>query len=171
MAKHVLAYAVFIVATVVTTGQSISYMVGPRDALEPSGGQAATEPSGAVIFQLAVIVLLVGLFLGVAVLLPRISGWALNIPNKEYWLAPERRDETYGYLTPWFLWFGAVNLLLMFIVFRQAHLSRLGQDDPSMLLIILAGYVIVSMIFVVRLLVRFSGSEASRWVREQSKHF
>ena len=96
MAKHVLAYAVFIVATVVTTGQSISYMVGPRDALEPSGGQAATEPIGAVIFQLAVIVLLVGLFLGVAVLLPRISGWALNIPNKEYWLAPERRDETYA---------------------------------------------------------------------------
>lgn len=40
---------------------------------------------------------------GIALFLPKMKG-AVNIPNKEYWLAPERRDETFGRIGASLLW-------------------------------------------------------------------
>lgn len=45
---------------------------------------------------------------------------AIKLPNKDYWLAPERREETVEFLSGYFLWFGTATLLLMLDVFHQA---------------------------------------------------
>jgi uncharacterized membrane protein len=42
----------------------------------------------------------------------RTSGNRLNLPNKDYWLAPERRAETLAYFETFFEWYGCAFLAL-----------------------------------------------------------
>lgn len=37
-----------------------------------------------------------------------LPSWTVNIPNREYWLSPERRSRTYAYLLAHSLWFGCL---------------------------------------------------------------
>jgi hypothetical protein len=53
---------------------------------------------------------------------------SINLPDKEYWMAPERRQATVDFLSGYFLWFGGGTLLLMFDVFRQVFRFNLSQS-------------------------------------------
>lgn len=80
----------------------------------------------------------------------------LKLPNKDYWLAPERRGETVEFLSGYFLWFGAATLLLMLDMFRQVFqynlfLSR-ELDHPR---VSLGLYVAFALLWVAGLQVRF----------------
>ena len=156
MKKHTMAAAVFVLLAVLAVAQSLSFLVGPGDPLNPGEGGTAGESTVLLIVQLFTITVLVVTFLGASMAMPRIADWALSIPNKEYWLGPERRQETMDYVVRWLLWFGSLNLLLMLMIFRQAHLSRLGQADPAGMWVVMAAYVAGSIVFTVRLLIRFS---------------
>ena len=41
-----------------------------------------------------------------------------RLPNRDYWLANERREKTIEYLQRQFLWYGIVTLLLLMAVFQ-----------------------------------------------------
>ena len=45
--------------------------------------------------------------------LPRLIPQYTNIPNREYWLAPERRAQAFDFLTTHALWFGILLVLFM----------------------------------------------------------
>lgn len=50
----------------------------------------------------------------VTALLPRLLPPAMiNIPHRQYWLAPERADETRGFLFQQGVWFGCIFLLFL----------------------------------------------------------
>lgn len=55
-------------------------------------------------------------------------GARINLPNKEFWLAPERRDATFGYFKSFFAWYGCALLLLLVYVMGLAMRANL---DPS----------------------------------------
>jgi uncharacterized membrane protein len=59
------------------------------------------------------------------------SGAGLNLPNKEYWLAPERRAETFAYFKGFFSWYGCAFLLLE--VFAMGMALRANFADPARL--------------------------------------
>ena len=44
----------------------------------------------------------------------------INLPNKDYWLAPGRRQATIDAIGTYMAWFGAATNLLLFDVFGQA---------------------------------------------------
>lgn len=50
---------------------------------------------GFVAFYFALLIFETGIFTGLGAFLPKISARLINIPNKDYWLAPERREETF----------------------------------------------------------------------------
>lgn len=52
----------------------------------------------------------------------------IHLPNKEFWLAPERREETLGYFQSFFAWYGCALLLLLVYVMGLALRANL---DPS----------------------------------------
>jgi len=52
----------------------------------------------------------------------------IHLPNKEFWLAPERREETFGYFQSFFAWYGCALLLLLVYVMGLAMSANL---DPS----------------------------------------
>jgi uncharacterized membrane protein len=48
------------------------------------------------------------LVLGIFALIRRLQGRGLNVPNKEYWLAPERRQETLDFILRQGFWYAGL---------------------------------------------------------------
>jgi hypothetical protein len=83
----------------------------------------------------------------------------LNLPNKEYWLAPERRAETFGYLGAFFAWYGCVFLLLE--VFAMGLAMRANLNEPVQLptgpiVSALACFLLFNVVAVIAMFRRFS---------------
>jgi uncharacterized membrane protein len=86
-------------------------------------------------------------------------GARLNLPNKEYWLAPERRAETFGYFEMFFAWYGCVFLLLE--VFAMGLAMRANFDAPPRLPAIpivsaIVGFVLFNIAAVIAMFRRFA---------------
>jgi uncharacterized membrane protein len=45
--------------------------------------------------------------------LGHVPEWLINLPNKSYWLAPARRDDTFAFMRDWLRWFVVVTLALV----------------------------------------------------------
>lgn len=75
--------------------------------------------NSAALFQCALQVLLPLLFAGIAWVLPRFPNSMINLPNREYWLAPERRDGALAHMATMLL---AVGLACSIFIAAIAHL-------------------------------------------------
>lgn len=83
----------------------------------------------------------------------------LNLPNKEYWLAPERRAETFAYFETFFAWYGCVFLFVM--LFAMGLAMRANFDTPPRLptgpiVSDIAGFVLFNIAAVIATFRRFS---------------
>ena len=98
------------------------------------------------------------LFSGIGFVLRRTPSNLINLPNKDYWLSPERRDGTIGLLSRQFLWFGSATLLLMLDIFHQAFMVHLGRsrglEHPVVSLVIYVAFTAIWSIGLVRRFVR-----------------
>jgi uncharacterized membrane protein len=95
-------------------------------------------------------------FASVAVLVARVPDSLINLPNKAYWLAPERRASTLAWITGWSSLFGAATLLLMMAIMRQAELVNIGAATKIAGMPLVASYVVLSLGMVVGLIVKFA---------------
>jgi uncharacterized membrane protein len=132
MDKNKLPLTVFAAAVALCLLQAHHYaaILPPRVASHfgPSGQPNAWMARDRFLsLYLGVVGLTSVLFALIAFVVVRAAPSSINLPNKEYWLAPERRAETADYLAGAFLWFGAATDLLMFDVFRQTFRYDLGQ--------------------------------------------
>jgi uncharacterized membrane protein len=85
----------------------------------------------------------------------------LNLPNKEYWLAPERRAETFAYFGSFFAWYGCVFLFV--VAFAMGLAMRANFDTPPRLptgpiVSDIAGFVLFNVVAVLSMYRRFSVS-------------
>lgn len=55
-------------------------------------------------------------------------GARINVPNKEFWLAPERREETFAYFKSFFAWYGCALLLLLVYIMGLAMRANLDSS-------------------------------------------
>jgi len=83
----------------------------------------------------------------------------LNLPNKEYWLAPERRAETFAYFDSFFAWYGCVFLFV--VAFAMGLAMRANFDAPPRLptgaiISDIAEFVLFNVAAVIAMLRRFS---------------
>jgi uncharacterized membrane protein len=74
--------------------------------------------SGFFIFDAVILLFLMAEFTLVPRWIAKTPPSLMNLPNKKYWLAPERRDETFAVMRHFFEWF-AVLLLTLFTVVNQ----------------------------------------------------
>jgi uncharacterized membrane protein len=110
-----------------------------------------------------------GLLVGVSVLaavvgfgIPRIISAMppelINLPNKRYWLAPERRAETMDFLNSYFVWFGCAlfAVILLTINFAiQANLHPDRRPDATPMWFVLAGFLTFAILGTLRMFKRF----------------
>lgn len=98
--------------------------------------------------------------------LPRIIGAIpvslLNVPNKEYWFAVQRREDTLAYLRVHFAWFGCALLGFLLIVYElvfRANLAFPHQLNTTAFVTALFTFLAFVVIWVVRLIVHFSRTQ------------
>ena len=93
---------------------------------------------------------------GIAVGLGRIPNSLINLPSREYWLAPERRESTVEFMSRHMLWFGSATLLLLLDMLRQTFRVHLGKtqslEHPMLSLL---GYLMFTGVWCIALVMRF----------------
>ena len=83
----------------------------------------------------------------------------INLPNKEYWLAAERRTETFAYFDRFCAWYGCAFLFVE--VFAMGLALRANFDSPPRLptgpiVSLIVGFVLFNVAAILGLLRRFS---------------
>ena len=115
---------------VLATSQSLpTIVVSLFDSLgRPNGMMPRSGYTGIMLVVVAIVPLLL-------VLMPlqvfRKSNAHLNLPNKEYWLAPERRAETIDYLSRQAIRFS--SMLLAFLCYAHWLVVKANQITPPTL--------------------------------------
>ena len=90
--------------------------------------------------------------------LPRLFPGAINIPHREYWLAPTRRDTTIGFLAAHACWLG--SMLTVFVagihyLLLQAHMSAPPRLPVELFWTMLATFLGAIGVWIGTLVMRF----------------
>lgn len=99
----------------------------------------------------AVLFVLLGRFLYV------VPDALINVPNKAYWLADQRRLQTIKTMETMLAWLGLGTLALMLIIFHLTCLVNLKQVEPSPMLLLGPGaaFSLVTLVIVAITVSRF----------------
>ena len=109
--------------------------------------------------QVAVTLGIAALFIAIPWLLKLTPVSLINLPNKSYWLAPERREETMGRLTSYFDVFASATVLLLLVVFELTSLaSRDGMLSTRFFLPALVSYLLFTAGWTVALIRSFANA-------------
>jgi uncharacterized membrane protein len=82
----------------------------------------------------------------------------INLPNKEYWLAPEQRAASMEFLRGWFAWFGCAVYAVIVVAFDyaiQTNLHAPAGANPTRIWYMLALFGAFTVAWMVRLFSRF----------------
>jgi uncharacterized membrane protein len=96
---------------------------------------------------------------GVPYIISRTPARLINLPNKDYWLAPERRTSTIAFLGRYFAWFGCAALAVVSSSFNYAireNLHPVAHLDPPAIVYVLAGFLVFTALWLIRLLTYFT---------------
>jgi Protein of unknown function (DUF1648) len=66
--------------------------------------------------------------MGISRLIAAVPDDRMNLPHRAYWLAPERRKQTMGFIEVQGIWFGCAVLLLVYTAFQLAVDANLSPD-------------------------------------------
>jgi len=109
------------------------------------------------IMQVGVTLLIAALFIGIPALLKSTPASLINLPNKSYWLAPERREETMDRLASSLEVFACATVLLLIVVFELTSLaSRGGSLATNYFLPALVAYLVFTAGWTVALIRTFA---------------
>lgn len=109
------------------------------------------------ILQVGVTLGIAVIFMGTSRLLRSTPARWINLPNKGYWLAPERREETMDRLASYMDVFASATVLLLLVVFELTSLaSRGGGLSTNYFLPTLVAYLVFSAGWTVALFRAFT---------------
>lgn len=124
----------------------------------PSGQADGWMPKSAFMVMTASLMLFTALLLGsIRTLLRYIPDDSINLPNKEFWLAPERREATLGIMSSYFLWFAVATSALLAAITHLVYRANLSPLPSlgSLTWVILGGYLVYTLCWTVSLTRRF----------------
>ena len=87
--------------------------------------------------------------------LERAPARLVNLPNKDYWLAPERRASTMARVASALTWFGCVGLVFIVVVTSLVIDFNLGHErvlPATPMWALLGGIAVCTVVLVLRLL-------------------
>jgi uncharacterized membrane protein len=82
----------------------------------------------------------------------------INLPNKDYWLAPERKEETFRVIVEKMLSLGNATTFFLLITFQlafEANLNITRHFSSVTMLMLLGGYILFAVVWSVRFIARF----------------
>jgi uncharacterized membrane protein len=122
----------------------------------PNGWQSQT---GFFTLEVIVVVMAAVFAFGVPRIIAAVPMSLINVPNKETWFAPERRESTLAFFRVQFAWFGCAFLAFLLcvneLVFR-ANLSSPGQLNSTAFTLALAAFLLFVAVWTVRVIGHFA---------------
>jgi uncharacterized membrane protein len=97
------------------------------------------------------------LFLCVLPAILRITPKSLiNLPDKDYWLGPEQEVATRQFITTWMLWFAALVLWFLAMLFHSVMVANL-QPQPQLISVwwLLGGFLVALAVMLFAIFRRF----------------
>jgi hypothetical protein len=94
----------------------------------------------------------------IALTLGRIPPSLMNIPHREYWLSPERSEETVSFLADQILWIEALTLGFLVAIAQLVFKENLGEAPPRLsgeFWYVLVGFVAAVLWLATRIILRF----------------
>jgi uncharacterized membrane protein len=82
----------------------------------------------------------------------------IDLPNKSYWLAPERREDTFRFVRVKMAWFGCALLFLLFYATSEAinaNLPNIGHFNWRGMWFALGGFLVFTVVWLVQFLRHF----------------
>lgn len=111
-----------------------------------------------IAFYVGLVSFMVAVFSGTSVIIRSLPTGQINLPNRDYWLAPERRDATIRIIGDDLAGFGALTccliIALMEFTFRTNLTANPHLGQPPMFLIV--GFLIAEFMWLMRMVLRFS---------------
>lgn len=159
MMKNLLGWMIFVVLLLAALGQGFYFANTLPDVVASHFNASGNADSWMnrkefVAFYFATIAGTALILLLCAASFRAIKPRYLNLPNKEYWLAPERRKETLGYLSQAFAWFASATLLLLIDIFHQTYVVNTNRAEtlphPKLSLVLYAGFAFIWLVIVMR---------------------
>ena len=92
-------------------------------------------------------------------LLRNVRSSLVNLPHRDYWLAPERREKAFAMLSEEMAWFGNAILAMMIYTFQlaiEANLPGRGGFRSDDMWVLLVGFFAFTGIWLLRLYRRFA---------------
>jgi uncharacterized membrane protein len=121
----------------------------------PDGFQSR---DGFVALSGSMLAMTVVIFGGLGALFRKIPSKWFNLPNRDYWLAPERREETIDHISGRMEWFGAASLALYLFVIRMVVETNLTPEpalDSRTMFFVLGLYLLFTVVWIARFILRF----------------
>ena len=105
----------------------------------------------------SMVALVAGLGFGLPRLVAVLPVSLINLPHREYWLAPERRARTVDRIADDLAWFAVLTGVLMILVFQGTIAYNLDPESGAMAntIWIVAAYVLATFAWAARLCLRF----------------
>jgi uncharacterized membrane protein len=79
-----------------------------------------------LIMHVVTISFMAAMILGSGLGMTKIPNSMINVPNKDYWLAPERREQTVAYIQSRLLWLGSCVMIFWLDLAHQSFQVHLG---------------------------------------------
>jgi uncharacterized membrane protein len=166
MSNTRLPNSIFFVLVLMAAAQSAYY--GPRipeilgSHFAKSGFASAWQTKAAFFStELIVVVLATLVSFGIPQLIAAMPPSTINLPNKDFWLSPEHREQTIAFLRMQIAWLGcallAFLLFVMELVFR-ANLHTPSQLNTAAFVPALLAFLAFTTIWTLRLILRYSRS-------------
>jgi uncharacterized membrane protein len=88
-----------------------------------------SSKQGWLIFQIILLFGISILTFGLTTFIEKTDDQFINLPNKNYWLATERRSETFAYFRQQFEWLGVALFVLLNIITLDTVTATLGRNQ------------------------------------------
>lgn len=118
MNRKNLDLAVFAALLAVSAAQAVHYYpLLPEHMATHFGISGRADAFGSKTSFFTIYYIVVGgvaaIFLGFRFAMAKIPAWLISLPNRDYWLAPRRREETARLLGPHLMWYGSATLAFL----------------------------------------------------------
>jgi|WetSurMetagenome_2_1015567.scaffolds.fasta_scaffold747621_1 uncharacterized membrane protein len=127
-----ISLTVFIVLCILCLAQGIYYYPLLPDKIASHFGVSGqpndwSSKTSFITFYYIITAVMILIFLGLRFGISKIPVSMINMPNKEYWLSPEKKQETFDFMSHYSMWFGSATLLLLLYMFNQSFQVSLGR--------------------------------------------
>jgi uncharacterized membrane protein len=112
-----------------------------------------------LVFHAGAMVLVAAIFLLLPGLLHRIPPGLINMPRRDYWLAPERRESSIALMAMLLTWFGVATTALLTVVMELVLRANLpgggGRLSPVLMWALLGAYFLFVAAWLVAIFRKF----------------